>query len=134
MEAPDPKRWLAPCVVAAVMASACGTTANTTGTNTTETFTGVVNASGNWIQQVNVVGNGELDVQVASVTPQSTITVGIGIGQLVSGQCVLITSADNMRVGSILSAPVSPGSYCIDVVDIGNIQGSDTIAVTATHP
>jgi hypothetical protein len=121
-------------LVAAVFAAACGTDTSTTGATTTETFTGVVNASSSWLQTVNIVGNGEIDVQVASITPQSTITIGVGIGQMVSGQCALITYLDNMRVGSIASALVAPGSYCIDVVDLGNIQGSDTVTLTATHP
>lgn len=125
---------LAVVAAAAALAAACGTSSTTTGATVSETFTGVVNASSSWMQTVNVVGDGELDVQIASIAPQSTITVGVGIGQLVSGQCALITYLDDMRVGSIASALVAPGAYCIDVVDVGNIQGSDTVTVTATHP
>jgi len=131
----NPRVWLAASVVAtALFGAACGASDSTTGTATTETFTGVVNASSNWIQPINVTGNGEVDVQVTAITPQTTITVGVGIGQLVSGQCALITYLDDMRVGSIASALVAPGAYCIDVVDVGNIQGSDTVTVTAAHP
>ncbi len=69
-------------------------------------------------QSVTGVGDGEVDVQLTALSPQSTITVGLGIGQPVSGECALVV----------------PGSYCVAVVDVGNIQGFDTAMVNVAHP
>ena len=129
-------RWLMITGCAAVLGAGCSSNNNssTSGSTITESFSGVVTAGNSWIQTVNVVSSGEFDVQVVSISPQSTITLGVGIGQVVSGQCILLNYVDNSRVGSIVSALVAPGSYCVDVADIGNVQGSDTVTVSVTHP
>ncbi len=128
-------RWLALGLIGTALSVACGSNTNsTTSGSTTETFTGTVDAGSNWFQTVEVVGNGEMDVQLVTLSPQTTITVGLGIGQVVSGQCALVSYVDDARASSIVSALVAPGAYCVTVVDVGNIQGSDVATVLVAHP
>jgi hypothetical protein len=118
----------------AVLTSACGTAGLPTGATSTQTFTGVLSASGSFAQSVTVAGSGEFDLTLSSLTPQTTITVGLGIGQPASGTCSLLTSIENAKVGSLVSLTVVAGPYCVVIYDIGNIQGSDTFALTVVHP
>ncbi len=127
---------LAPlALVAALLASGCaGTDNGVTGPSTTDTFTGTLLASGNISYAVAVKANGELDLTLATLAPQTTITVGLGIGVPSGGSCSLITAAENAKVGSTLPASVAPGTYCVLLYDVGNIQGSDSFTLTVLHP
>jgi len=120
--------------VLVIACSACSSNNTASGTVTTENFVGVLTTGGVTNETVNVAGSGELDVELANLTPQTTITVGLGIGQTVNGQCALLTFADNARVGNVLPLEVTPGAYCIVVEDIGNVTGSDTFTLTVVHP
>jgi hypothetical protein len=121
-------------VAVAVLTGACGIANVPTSATTSQTFTGVLSASGSVVQQVNVVGSGEFDLTLTSLTPQTTITVGLGIGQPTNGTCGLLSSIENAKVGSLVALSVVPGSYCVVIYDIGNVQGSDSFMLTATHP
>ncbi|HKC13078.1 MAG TPA: hypothetical protein VKI41_13675 [Vicinamibacteria bacterium] len=118
----------------AVLTGACGTAALPTGATNTQTFTGVLSASGAFAQSVTVAGSGEIDLTLSGLTPQATITMGLGIGQPANGTCGLLTSIENAKVGSLVSLAVVAGSYCVVIYDLGNIQGSDTFTLTVVHP
>jgi hypothetical protein len=83
---------------------------------------------------VKVAGSGEFDLTLSGLTPQTTITVGLGIGQPANGTCGLLTSIENAKVGSLVSLSAVAGSYCVVIYDIGNVQGSDTVTLTVVHP
>jgi hypothetical protein len=121
-------------VAVTVLTSACGLATVPTSATTSQTFTGVLSASGAVVQSVNVGGSGQLDLTLSNLTPQTTITVGLGIGQPANGTCGLLTSIENAKVGSVVSLTVVAGSYCVVVYDIGNVQGSDSYTLTVTHP
>jgi hypothetical protein len=111
-----------------------GTENDVTGPSTTDTFTGTLLASGNISYAVTVKGNGELDLSLTTLTPQTTITVGLGIGVPQGGTCGLITAVENAKVGSTLPASVTPGTYCVLLYDVGNIQGADSFTLSVVHP
>ncbi|HXB54758.1 MAG TPA: hypothetical protein VN461_08250 [Vicinamibacteria bacterium] len=117
-----------------VLTGACGTAGLPTSATSTQTFTGVLSASGGFAQSVTVAGSGEFDLTLTSLSPQATITVGLGIGQPANGTCGLLTSIENAKVGSLVSLSVVAGSYCVVIYDIGNIQGSDNFTLTVVHP
>ncbi|MFI5184366.1 MAG: hypothetical protein ACHQNV_08210 [Vicinamibacteria bacterium] len=120
----------------AVSVPACSAS-NLTGTTTptTDTFTGTLLPSGSITYDVTVKGNGELDLSITSLTPQTTITVGLAIGVSASGGCSPLTNAENAKVGSILPAEVTPGQYCVAVYDVGNVLNpGDTFTISVLHP
>lgn len=122
-------------LLGALLAGGCaGTQNDVTGPSTTDTFTGTLAASGNANFGVTVQGNGEMDVTLSTLAPQSTITVGLGIGIPQAGSCGLITAVENAKVGSTLPASVGPGNYCVLLYDVGNIQGLDSFTLTVLHP
>jgi hypothetical protein len=122
-------------LLGALLVGGCAGTGNdVTGPSTTDTFTGTLAPSGNANFGVTVKGNGELDLTLSTLAPQTTITVGLGIGVPQAGSCGLITAVENAKVGTTLPASVAPGSYCVLLYDVGNIQGLDSFTLTVLHP
>lgn len=124
-------------LIGALLIGGCAGTANdVTGSSpsTTDTFTGTLAASGSANFAVTVKGNGELDLGLTALTPQTTITVGLGIGVPQGGTCGLITAVENAKVGTVLPASVAPGTYCVLLYDVGNVQGLDAFTLSVVHP
>jgi hypothetical protein len=130
-------RWGA-LVVALPLTAACGgsTTTPTTPTasTTTETFTGAVPAGGLAFNDFNVAQAGNLTATIVSLAPQTTITMGFGIGQPSTTGCTLISYDETARVGSVQQGTINPGTYCVELYDIGNVVNSVNYTVTVDHP
>jgi hypothetical protein len=69
---------------------------------------------------------------LSSIDPATT--VGLGIGQTSDSGCTLLASNTAATSGTVVSAEVEVGSYCISVYDVGNLTGSATYSLTVTHP
>ena len=122
-------------LVAVLFAGACGNGDSVTGgAPVTETFTGTLSSMAADTHSVTMAGDGEIDVTLTALSPQSTITVGLGIGQSVSGVCQFATYVESARVGTLLPTALTAGTYCVAIYDVGNIQGSDSYTLTVTHP
>jgi hypothetical protein len=135
-------RWpaMAIAVALAALAGACGgsstdtTTTPTNPTLTTVTLTGTLLAGGAAFHNFTVTQQGTLTATLTNLTPQATITVGFGIGQPIGTTCTLLSTLETAKVGSVLSGTIAPGSFCIQIYDIGNVQGSDDYTITLVHP
>jgi hypothetical protein len=81
-----------------------------------------------------VTNSGNVDVTLTGLMPQATITVGFGIGQPTRDR-VQPPFLFGERPGRKRAlGDDQPGSYCVSVYGIGNIQGSDSYMLTVTHP
>jgi hypothetical protein len=124
----------------AALAAACGGSSATTPTTTptpttmTETFTGTVPAGGVAFHNFTVAQQGTITATLTTLSPQSTITVGLGIGNPSGTTCTLTSTNETTKMGSVLSGTIAVGAYCIQIYDIGNIQGSDDYTITLVHP
>lgn len=131
-------RHVGPLLAVLVAATAFGacTGNDVTGSTipTTETFTGTLLPMGSTTFAVTVKGDGELDATLTSLAPQTTITVGLAIGEPLSGTCQFITGVENAKAGQTLPAPVAAGSYCVTLYDVGNVQGADSFVLSVVHP
>ncbi len=128
----------------AVSAAACGGSNSSTsvtspsGTVVTETFTGVVPVGGTSINNFNVTTPGTLTVTLVSTSPQTTLTMGLGVGNPgAGGICSFISGGTTTTVAGTV-APLSgslaaSGAYCVSVVDVGNAAGPITYVVTVAH-
>jgi hypothetical protein len=114
----------------------CATNTNptTSTTTTTDVFNGTLLPAGTDTYVVTVNGNGELDLTLTSFTPQTTITLGLGVGIPSGTTCSLVTGVENAKAGQTLPASVGPGSYCVVIYDVGNVQSSDAFTLTVVHP
>ncbi len=135
-------RWraVAIAVALAALAGACGgssdtiTATPTAAPTTTDVFTGTVQAGGVAFHNFTIVQQGTLTATLTSLSPQTTITVGFGVGQPSGTTCPLLSSIETAKVSSVLSGTIAAGAYCVAIYDIGNVQGSDDYTITVNHP
>lgn len=124
-------------LAAAAALSSCGGDTTTTATPTTviDTFNGTLQALGSVQFPFTVNTAGTVSATLATLNPQSTITVGFGLGQPSAGVCNLISGAysESAKVGQPLSGTINAGSYCVVLYDIGNVVGSDDFTITISH-
>ena len=123
------RSWrVAACAAVITMASACGSPAAPTPTLQTESFTGTLQPQGfdfktftvNFTQSAT-----ELSVTVntlttvASTTPVTGVTIGVGIGLVSGASCVMQVQTPVASIGQELFAPngASAGSYCVQIFD-----------------
>jgi hypothetical protein len=131
-------RGLAALALASALVSCGGNTATsaTAPTLTTEQFNGSLVPGGSVTFPFTAVSTGAVSATLTTLTPQTTITVGFGIGQPSGGACLLISGAysETEKAGVSLSDTISPGSYCVELYDIGNVSSTDSFTITVTHP
>jgi len=130
-------------LVASVTLAACGggtdtpTSAATPAPEIkTETFTGTVSPSGAPYHSFTVVAQGAITATLVSVSPQTTITMGFGVGTVSGGACALISGAysESAKSGYALSGTIAAGSYCVVLYDIGNLSAANDYVITVSHP
>jgi len=138
----DARPWARPglrwgAVAAALAFAACGgsgtTTTNPNAPTTTDTFTGTLAAGGVDAHTFAVTQAGALTVTLTTLSPQSTITVGLGLGQPSGTTCSLLSTDNTAKMGSVEQTTLDVGSYCVAIYDLGNVQGSDTYTLTVNH-
>jgi len=133
-------RWRAAAIAVslAALAGACGGSSTTTPTTpappiTTETLTGTIQAGGVAFHTFTITQQGTLTATLTSLSPQTTITMGLGIGTLSGTACSLLSTNETTKVGTVLSGTIAVGAYCVQIYDIGNVQGSDDYTITLAH-
>ena len=131
-------RGLTALALGAALTACGGATPTSTGAAAlqTETFNGTLVPGGSVIFPFTATATGAVAATLTTLSPQSTITVGFGIGQPSSGACLLLTGgySETEKVGVSLTDTVANGSYCVEVYDIGNVSTSNAFTITVTHP
>jgi len=131
-------------IALAALAAACGgsstspSTTASTGTVVTETFTDTVAVGGTSVKNFTVTTPGTINITLVSTSPQTTLTMGLGLGNPgAGGICSFISGATTTTPAGTtaqLSGSIgTSGAYCVAVVDIGNAAGPITYVVTVAH-
>ena len=122
-------------IALAGLLSSCSSTPTSSTPTVTETFTGTVNAQG-FSTKTFIAGQaGEVDVTLTALTPQSSITMGLGVGQILTdGSCGFLNYSEAAKVSTVVSGTGSAGTDCVTLYDIGNVSGADNYTLTVVHP
>jgi hypothetical protein len=134
----------------ALLGTGCGGSSSTAPTTTptpapeikTEAFSGKLSPTGSAYHQFSVAATGALVATLTSLSPQTTITIGFGIGQPMvnattsTTSCSLISGAytESAKVGQSLSGTIAPGSFCVALYDVGNLASANDYVITVSHP
>jgi len=107
-----------------------------TPTRTTDTLSGTVQVKGSDFKTFAVTTTGQVDVALTTAGPPSTITMGVGVGTTSGGACNLVAGSSALisAGGALPTGIMSPGTYCVQVYDVGNQTAAVTYTVTVTHP
>lgn len=132
-------------LLAALAGAACAgdvdtVTGPTVLTTSTQLFSGTIAANDVRFYSFTVTQGGSVTVTLASVTsPASgvalTTPLGIGFGIPQGTGCAVrarVTAAPALVAQLVSSA--TPGIYCVEVADVGQVSGAVHFAARFTHP
>ena len=129
------------CVSALLLLVACGGSSSPTATPTaapsvTDTFAGTLTQGGTAVNNFTVAAaaGGTVTFTLVALTPQSTITVGLGLGTPATTGCSLSSTQENVKVGAALSTTLTGGLYCVALYDLGNLTATNNYTLTVLHP
>ncbi len=122
-----------------LLVAGCSSNNNTTTptaatASVTETFNGTLAQGGSAAYNFNVTADGAITVTLVSLSPQATITMGLGLGVPAVSGCSVTTTQENVKVGTPIQATLPAGSYCLLLYDLGNMTGADAYSLTVQHP
>jgi hypothetical protein len=120
----------------ALLAAGCGssTTTSNSPATITDTFSGTIVAGGFDSNVFTVNAGGTVTISLVTLAPQSTITMGIGVGTL-GTNCSLFSQNETFHAASTpFSGDLTAGVYCYVLYDVGNVVGADTYTLTVLHP
>jgi len=125
----------------AVLLASCGnnnTTTNpdggTPGERKTETFSGTLTARAAMWHTFTVAASGTVDVTLSGLAPVQTTAVGMGIGTTPTNGCQVQAWNNSSTAGTMITAPINPGTFCVMVYDVGNVTDALTYNLTVVHP
>ena len=125
-------------LVAAFVASACSNDQTTTPiapslTPITDTFAGTLGINGgNTFQFVS--NRGAVTATLSSVTPDSTVVVGLSLGTWNGATCAAVLPNDQAVQGSIIYGTVNAtGTLCVRVYDVGKVVEPLAFEVLVVH-
>jgi hypothetical protein len=135
-------RRLGTAVLVAAIAAACGGVIDPS-KNQIETFTGTIPKGKGVVvptngRSINITKSGEISVTVTSLTPSvpSGTYFQVILGQVLSGQCSTGLSSNSFAIvgTAAINGPITPGTYCIALVDEGLFTVDEAFSVTVSHP
>lgn len=114
------------------------TTTTTTPPTVTEEFDGTLGVGATAFYPFTVSQSGTVTATLVSIggpVVPTTVQVRLGIGTPDgAGGCTTATMELVNTASPILTATESPGSFCVNITDVGNLAGTATFEVTIAHP
>jgi hypothetical protein len=132
MRAPKIVRAVGVCALFVLPACGGGNTTTPSTVASTQTFAGTLQPGSSASFNFTVSVESTATLAITALAPQSTVTMGLGIGQFAT-TCTLFSSVENAKVGSTYPVDLTPGAYCVEIYDLGNLTGPNTYTLTVTH-
>ena len=131
-------RFLALALV--VGAAACGSDTPTTPTTptpttVTDTFAGSLTINGAVSHPFTTAQSGTITATIASLTPDSTLVVGLALGTWNGNACQIVISKDTAtQFSSITGQGSAASTFCVRIYDVGNVVDPATYQLQVNHP
>ena len=144
------KRSLLALLVTALAGAACGnsdssvtapatSTTNPSGLGSTETFFGLLAVQGSSVYSFTVTAAETVTISLASLSastigPASTAVVRLGLGAPADTDCGVTSSVDTAAgLTAQLTAMINVGTYCVKILDIGNLPSPANFTIRIGH-
>lgn len=129
-------RTLLVACACAILLPACGGVTSPS-QNQKQQIMGTVNPLGESINTFNVSKSGEYSVTLDAMDPALNVFLTVIFGRTSGSSCSAVSS-NLFSAGSIgrevLAGAITPGSYCIAVLDTGALATSVNYTMTVAHP
>jgi hypothetical protein len=131
------KLFVAALCAAALACAACNETVpaapSVAPATLTETFTATIGVSGSNTHPVTVQQTSKFVVTLVSADP--AVALGIAVGSLSNGTCVAFATNRSVTAGGTLalSGTALPGSFCVEVFDVGTVVDTVTYTISVAH-
>jgi len=128
---------LSNCGSSTTTPSTVSTTPTTTAAaNVTESFSGTLNKNGGLSFPFLANGAGSVSAIVKSVSPDSTIPIGVSLGSWSGSACSWAVANDNALQGTaVTGSTTATTNLCVRIYDVGKIGDTPlTVAVDVSHP
>ena len=112
-------------------------TAPTPNPTVTETFGGMVGASGAVTHSFSVSASGTVRATLKTIGSDNTLVVSFALGNWFADSCSIVLANDAATGGAVLSGTMSgAGTLCARVGDVGNIPQGQTAQyiIEIEHP
>jgi len=125
-------------LLASMACSVLGTTSPspTPSAGATETFSGTLALQGASLYTFTVAQAGTVSVTLSSLSPSATSPVSLGLGTPTgTTTCVASSSIPKAVAGSApqITVTENPGTYCVNIADVGSLTSPSTFSITITH-
>ena len=111
-------------------------TSPTTTASLTEMFSGTLTQRSSSFYTFTVAQSGTVSVTLTSVGGSSTMSVALGLGSSTGTSSCTITSANPTAVAGAtpqITVTENPGTYCVQISDVGNLTAPSTFSITIVH-
>ena len=123
-------------VAVALSLPACGISGPSA--NTDETFSATLRVGGQNVHNFIVGKSGEFTVKLTALSPDGGSIVGTAWGSpTTDGRCVPFSGyVNNFSTSNktILGGPIQPGTFCIEVFDVGLLTAPQNYTLVVSHP
>lgn len=114
------------------------TTTDVASPTMTDTFSGTLPVGGSTFFPFTVGQYGTVNATLAGIGGPgvpSTVQVRLGLGNITDSSCSTSTmSIVAASTATEVTATDQPGTYCVDVSDVGNLFEDATVSLTVAHP
>lgn len=102
---------------------------------TTDTFTGDLTVNGAKTFTFTTQAAGTVTATLTTVSPDSTVAIGVALGTWNGTACQLVVANDNAVQGAVVIAQGSSnGTLCARVFDVGNLTATESFTLSVLHP
>ena len=107
----------------------------TTPVTVTDTFAGTLTSNGAASYQFTTAASGTVTATLATLSPDSTLIVGIALGTWSANACQIVLSKDSATQSSFIVGQASQANtFCVRIYDVGNVTDPATYELQVNHP
>jgi len=132
---------LAPFLAVALLVSGCGNNDSVvapppTDTTKVDTFSGTLSLNGGTSYPFTVTATGDITAQITTLTPDSTLPVGLSLGTWNGSICQIVLDHSSAVQGQVVVGVASaPGDFCVRIYDAGGtVVQPQTYTIDVFHP
>lgn len=97
-------------------------------------FSGTLTLNGAATHRFPATLAGEINVRLKTLSPESTVTIGLSLGVWTGASCNIVIADDNAILNALLIGSANAaGEFCARVYDVGKLTAATDYLIEVTH-